>query len=301
MDEKTLQAAVLDGVAWALESALHGMQKPDGLHQAVGEVDRALRTFLSNLKTRRAVLQGTELAPDGRLCGHGVEPTHRCKVCGATWRLNPEKPESWTLMGATPSGQCCNNVEMRDQIEPLQTQAGQLAHRVLQLLDEPDRIAEERSLRRAREELIDAIWKAFGWDPEAHQHRAGILPALKTHLEEVAQLRRSTKETEKAGEEIRRKNADLIAELQDARCRNVSLEERNREDARATEAYAAELVGERDRRKDVEGLIGRIAVAAGLQETAGPAITCIQVGKIKSRLDAAQAALERNAQGGKQS
>lgn len=299
MDEKTLQAAVLDGVAWALESALHGMQKPDGLHQAVGEVDRALRTFLSNLKTRRAVLQGTELAPEGRLCGHGVEPTHRCKVCGATWRLNPEKPESWTLMGATPSGQCCNNVEMRDQIEPLQTQAGQLAHRVLQLLDEPDLIAQERSIRKAREELIDAIWKAFGWDPE--QHRAGILKPLKAHLEEVAQLRRSAKETEKAGEEIRRKNADLIAELQEARCRNVALEERNREDTRATEAYAAELVGERDRRRDVEGLIGRIAVSAGLAETAPAALVCTHVAKLKSRLDAAQAALERNAQGGKPS
>lgn len=55
--------------------------------------------------------------------------THRCKVCGALWRLNPGQPSkyppthpfhdgTWTLVSAT-CGKCCDNVPMGEQIERL--------------------------------------------------------------------------------------------------------------------------------------------------------------------------------------
>lgn len=60
-------------------------------------------------------------------------PTHRCKICGALWRLNPADPKypaphpfsqpSWTWVRARDSpehlGKCCDNVAMGDQIERL--------------------------------------------------------------------------------------------------------------------------------------------------------------------------------------
>lgn len=56
-------------------------------------------------------------------------PTHRCKICGALWRLNAADPVnfppphpfangSWTLVSIS-CGKCCDNVEMGTQIEPL--------------------------------------------------------------------------------------------------------------------------------------------------------------------------------------
>jgi len=42
-------------------------------------------------------------------------PTHRCKVCGAYWM---EWSGSWSLV-SRQCGQCCDNVAMGDQIEPL--------------------------------------------------------------------------------------------------------------------------------------------------------------------------------------
>ena len=85
---------------------------------------------------------------------HGVSPsvpwppaTHRCKVCGALWRLNPALTpeqtglraayplhiESWTcvtpqpwkvfpghMLGQpSPCGPCCDNAPMGEQIEAL--------------------------------------------------------------------------------------------------------------------------------------------------------------------------------------
>jgi hypothetical protein len=51
------------------------------------------------------------------------EATHRCKVCGAHWRLNKpwkEQPEgSWSLVYPFEAGTCCDNMAMGDQIEPL--------------------------------------------------------------------------------------------------------------------------------------------------------------------------------------
>jgi hypothetical protein len=47
---------------------------------------------------------------------------HRCKICGALWRLNPPssvQPDgSWTLV-SEKCGKCCDNVEMGSQIEPV--------------------------------------------------------------------------------------------------------------------------------------------------------------------------------------
>jgi hypothetical protein len=71
-------------------------------------------------------------------------PTHRCKVCGAGWRLNPPafpkhcgpqgckwcRKGSWSCVvpgdGRTwlnPCGPCCDMAPMADQIEPLDTDA----------------------------------------------------------------------------------------------------------------------------------------------------------------------------------
>lgn len=48
-------------------------------------------------------------------------PTHRCKICGATWWLG-QVPNveglSWSLRSKT-CGPCCDNVTMGEQIEPL--------------------------------------------------------------------------------------------------------------------------------------------------------------------------------------
>ena len=41
--------------------------------------------------------------------------THRCKECGALWKQHDD--ESWTLVSGEP-GECCDNVEMGDQLEP---------------------------------------------------------------------------------------------------------------------------------------------------------------------------------------
>lgn len=53
-------------------------------------------------------------------------PTHRCKVCGALWKLwepgeaLPGDEGSWSLVFGK-AGKCCDNVEMGDQIERLPT------------------------------------------------------------------------------------------------------------------------------------------------------------------------------------
>lgn len=55
--------------------------------------------------------------------------THRCKVCGALWRLNPADPENyppphpfalptWSLVSPN-CGKCCDNVAMGGQLEEL--------------------------------------------------------------------------------------------------------------------------------------------------------------------------------------
>jgi hypothetical protein len=60
------------------------------------------------------------------------DATHRCKVCGALWRLCKGEPDkyrdlpadyplshdSWSLVSPT-CGKCCDNVAMGDQIEYL--------------------------------------------------------------------------------------------------------------------------------------------------------------------------------------
>lgn len=58
-----------------------------------------------------------------------IAATHRCKVCGALWCLNPAEPEkypadhpfhraTWSLVSAS-CGKCCDSVEMGEQIEPI--------------------------------------------------------------------------------------------------------------------------------------------------------------------------------------
>jgi len=53
-----------------------------------------------------------------------VMPTHKCKICGAYWRLwlKEEVPysetDSWSLISSS-CGTCCDNVPMRRQIEPV--------------------------------------------------------------------------------------------------------------------------------------------------------------------------------------
>ena len=65
-------------------------------------------------------------------------PTHRCKVCGAMWRLwlRQETPhatgDSWNLRSAA-CGKCCDNEPMGDQIEPLRI--GDLMHWLSARLD----------------------------------------------------------------------------------------------------------------------------------------------------------------------
>jgi hypothetical protein len=50
------------------------------------------------------------------------DPTHRCKVCGALWILNPPsavQPDgSWSLWSVR-CGPCCDNATMGEQIEPI--------------------------------------------------------------------------------------------------------------------------------------------------------------------------------------
>lgn len=64
---------------------------------------------------------------------HRLTATHRCKRCGALWHLyppddsaspdNPLRNGAWRL--ATRSCEkCCDNVPMRDQIEPLDVRGG---------------------------------------------------------------------------------------------------------------------------------------------------------------------------------
>jgi len=51
------------------------------------------------------------------------QATHRCKVCGARWRLNPpsqvQPGGSWSLAFGQNAGPCCDNVAMGEQIEAL--------------------------------------------------------------------------------------------------------------------------------------------------------------------------------------
>lgn len=53
-----------------------------------------------------------------------TQATHRCKICGALWRLwQPGEAKagddgSWSLISPT-CGKCCDNVAMGDQIEAL--------------------------------------------------------------------------------------------------------------------------------------------------------------------------------------
>jgi len=55
---------------------------------------------------------------------YDIAPSHKCKICGAYWRLwlKEEVPysenDSWSLL-STSCGSCCDNVPMRGQIEPL--------------------------------------------------------------------------------------------------------------------------------------------------------------------------------------
>ncbi len=42
-------------------------------------------------------------------------PTHRCKICGAYWRL---WSNSWSVL-SMDFGKCCDNVAMGDQIVKL--------------------------------------------------------------------------------------------------------------------------------------------------------------------------------------
>jgi hypothetical protein len=50
-----------------------------------------------------------------------LQPTHRCKVCGARWRLHDRSGDSdgsWQLL-SEKCGPCCDNAPMEEQIEPL--------------------------------------------------------------------------------------------------------------------------------------------------------------------------------------
>lgn len=52
-------------------------------------------------------------------------PTHRCKECGALWRLVNKRdsgmPDSWNLR-SKEAGRCCDNAPMGKQITPLTTE-----------------------------------------------------------------------------------------------------------------------------------------------------------------------------------
>lgn len=50
-----------------------------------------------------------------------IVPTHKCRVCGALWRVNLERDtaesETWQLC-SPESGKCCDNTYMGEQIVP---------------------------------------------------------------------------------------------------------------------------------------------------------------------------------------
>lgn len=55
-----------------------------------------------------------------------TSPTHRCRICGALWRLwepgeaLPGDSGSWSFLpdgGPEKPGKCCDNAEMGEQIE----------------------------------------------------------------------------------------------------------------------------------------------------------------------------------------
>jgi hypothetical protein len=65
----------------------------------------------------------------------GSGPTHRCRTCGAQWRLNPADPvtyppphpfalPTWTCPTLETMRECCDNAPMGDQIEPLAWDVG---------------------------------------------------------------------------------------------------------------------------------------------------------------------------------
>lgn len=65
-------------------------------------------------------------------------PTHRCKICGALWRLNPAMTteehrrthcrspycpllrETWSCHTLDVMGKCCDMAAMGEQIEPIE-------------------------------------------------------------------------------------------------------------------------------------------------------------------------------------
>ncbi|MEF3068105.1 hypothetical protein [Pandoraea apista] len=74
------------------------------------------------IERRRARVALLERRADTSLIP-GAEPTHRCKVCGAYWRKwNVDGETSWNL-NSRGCGECCDNVAMGDQIEPLASPA----------------------------------------------------------------------------------------------------------------------------------------------------------------------------------
>lgn len=118
--------------------------------EALEHVDAALRALQRRTARREAKgVEGTHVTDPAAERGAGAVPaadgawpceappaalpaTHRCKVCGALWRLNPALApeatgmpatyplhfETWSLVSAS-CGKCCDNVAMGEQIEAL--------------------------------------------------------------------------------------------------------------------------------------------------------------------------------------
>jgi hypothetical protein len=105
-----------------------GEQKERDVRGELGRVRIALKRYGRHLPWCLKIGTGSSPVPEPCSCGfdrasepvpapvrEGPKPTHRCKVCGALWRL---WDCSWSLVSAK-AGECCDNAEMGLQIEAL--------------------------------------------------------------------------------------------------------------------------------------------------------------------------------------
>lgn len=112
----------------------------------------------------RAAHRLAELEHEHDAILRGRRPTHRCKLCGALWI---DWGDSWSLF-SRHCGQCCDNVAMGDQIEPLPNAEprGAEAFEIKSLLQEAVTLAELGD--------IDESTEAHGWGAWLKQARNAL-------------------------------------------------------------------------------------------------------------------------------
>lgn len=113
-----------------------------------------------------------------------IVPSHRCKECGALWRFwrkhdYGDDTDSWTLV-SNKCGECCDNAEMREQIEPLEARYAQ-AYLLGRDHDEDGYVIDKLSKLLAE---IAVILK--GPEPALKRWSYHDLPAMARALKEAA-------------------------------------------------------------------------------------------------------------------